>query len=179
MLTLFLYLYHINLIKMNYNSDFRKDLKEGQVIESLFLETLITHLLKRDNTDKKDYKYKWGNGKEGDLYIKFLKENKEVLFEVKDDKKGKNTGNIAIEFLSREKPSGIATTTSDYWVQKYEDSFYIVDVETLKQAIGERKYFNIVEGGDNNTSLLYLFKRDDYLDIVVEGMNKNNLSMIL
>lgn len=164
---------------MDYTSNFTQDLKEAQKTEDVFLKEFITYLLKRDKTTKGNYKYKKGNDKDGDIYIKFFKENKELLFEVKDDKRGKNTGNIVIEFQSRNKPSGIESTKSDYWVQKYKDTFYIVDVESLKDAIKEKKYFDIVEGGDNNTSLLYRFKRDDYVDIVVDAMDEGKYCMIL
>ncbi len=41
--------------------------------------------------------------------------------EVKTDRMTHKTGNVFIEYESRGKPSGIATTDADYWVYKIDE----------------------------------------------------------
>jgi hypothetical protein len=80
--------------------------------------------------------------------------------EVKSDTMAHITGNVFIEFESRGKPSGIATTDADYWVYKINEiNFAIIfDVIRLKEKL---RYFYInnmyiKNGGDNNTSKGFL-----------------------
>lgn len=87
-------------------------------------------------------------------------------FEVKTDRLSAKTGNIYIEYESRGKPSGIATTQADYWVYKVAEQKAIVikteDLKTLvKQLVDEGKARANVKGGDNNTSLGCLVKIKD------------------
>jgi hypothetical protein len=89
--------------------------------------------------------------------------------EVKCDTKAHSTGNIFIEFESRGKPSGIATTDADYWVYKIDEVGFaiIFEVEILKAKL--RKYYTdgmyLKKGGDNDTSkgflvpIIQLFKK--------------------
>lgn len=75
--------------------------------------------------------------------------------EVKDESSQcKRTGNVFIEFESRGKKSGIATTEADKWCFKVsKDCFLFVSVEQLKKIAREclkEKGFSV--GGDNNTS---------------------------
>ena len=54
--------------------------------------------------------------------------------EVKTDRMTHKTGNVFIEYESRGKPSGIATTDADYWVYKIDEVGFaiIFEVEILK-----------------------------------------------
>ena len=62
----------------------------------------------------------------------------------------KKTGNIAIEFESRGKPSGIAVTEAKWWVHVLAD-----EDDKLKKIA--RKYFSkAINGGDNDTSKFVL-----------------------
>ena len=61
-----------------------------------------------------DFRYDLEVGKEGERIIDSLFKDK--LLEVKRDSWVAKSGNIAIEYESRGKPSGIATTEADYWV---------------------------------------------------------------
>jgi len=103
---------------MNFNNDFRYDLKIGQKFETKLYELL---------------------GK---------------TIEVKRDFKCLETGNIFVEYESRNKPSGIATSISDYycyWLSEYH--FIMIEKEELKKLC--RKYIGTkrdVLGGDMNTS---------------------------
>jgi hypothetical protein len=64
------------------------------------------------------------------------------------------TGNIAIEFESYGKPSGINATESDYWFHRLavdDDVFctLVFDVPTLKKIVEKLDYHKVVKGGDN------------------------------
>tara|TARA_R100000781_G_C4029936_1_gene110261 strand:- start:99 stop:653 length:555 start_codon:yes stop_codon:yes gene_type:complete len=76
----------------------------------------------------------------------------------------KKTGNIAIELRSRNKPSGIQTTESDYWCHILtEDTIVkgivILPTNEMKQRIKEirgKGYGTLAKGGDDNTSVMFL-----------------------
>jgi hypothetical protein len=71
------------------------------------------------------------------------------------------TGNIAIEYESYGKPSGIAATEADYWFHNLcigNDTFatLVFDVPSLKRIIDNLDYKKTVSGGDHNASRMYL-----------------------
>lgn len=73
--------------------------------------------------------------------------------EVKSDKLAYKTGQFFVEYESRGKRSGIATTQADYYCFEVRGIFILVSVPTLK--IIARKYIGTerdVKGGDSNTS---------------------------
>lgn len=107
-----------------------------------------------------DFKYDLEIGKEGEQIVHELFKNKKV--EVKRDFWTGRTGNIAIEYSSRNKPSGIATTQADYWIfilaKEYEDKVMLV-VETQRLKEVARRYAkagSVKKMGDNNSSLAVL-----------------------
>jgi len=115
--------------KMNFNSDFRYDLKIGVEFETKLYELL---------------------GK---------------TIEVKRDFKALNTGNIFIEYQSRGKLSGIATTQAEYWCYWLSD-FHLILIETEELKKMCRIYLNTkrdVSGGDNNTSKGVLLPLTDFI----------------
>lgn len=103
---------------MEYNNDFKYDLKVGQAKEEE---------LGKIFNDKK--------------------------IEVKYDLKALDTENVYVEYFSRNKPSGISTSQSDYYCFAFGKSFHIIATNDLKVAC--RKYIGTQrdrKGGDNNTS---------------------------
>ena len=78
------------------------------------------------------------------------------LIEVKSDRLIHKTGNLFIEYKSRDKPSGLATTTANYWIYRMDmlDTAIILPTNLLKKVC--RVYYKNNEfkmkGGDNNTS---------------------------
>ena len=71
------------------------------------------------------------------------------------------TGNIAIEYESYGKPSGIEATEADYWFHNLcigDETFatLVFDVPSLKRIINNLDYKKSVSGGDNNASRMYL-----------------------
>ena len=71
------------------------------------------------------------------------------------------TGNIAIEYESYGKPSGIASTESDYWFHNLciEDEVYgtlVFKTDTLRKIVDSLDFIKTVSGGDHNASKMYL-----------------------
>ena len=90
-----------------------------------------------------------GNEVEGQLGV--ILNGKRI--EVKSDKLAHKTGQVFVEYESRGKRSGIATTQADYYCFEVKGIFILVSVPTLK--IIARKYIGTakdVRGGDSNTS---------------------------
>lgn len=114
-----------------------------------------------------DFKYDLEFGVlNGETWFHELVTNKKV--EVKSDRRTVETGNVYIEYWSRGKPSGIATTQADYYVYKIaEDTAFIISTEQLKkrlkQLVEDCKARKDVKGGDNNTSFGILCKLKDLL----------------
>jgi hypothetical protein len=104
------------------------------------------------------------NGKSHD--IEALLEGRKVLFEVKEDVRASDTGNVVIECESRGKPSGIRTTKADFWLFRIHKEDGSVDtlgfkVSTLKDMIRKRLWFNKRQMQHTDScNLLYFFKRD-------------------
>lgn len=171
---------------MNYSNNWKEDLKtKGLPAENEFLKDYIEYQIEQNGTSKSDYKYKRCDNKDGDIYVLHLKElvngkPLELLFEVKNDLKGDKTGNMSIEYMSRGKSSGIDVTKANYFVEKFKGTFYVIETESLRQAIKEKKYYRTnVRGGDLDTSISHLFKPEVIIDLIVDGMDKNNGSLIL
>ena len=81
--------------------------------------------------------------------IILLKGNK---IEVKTDLQATQTGNVFIEYKSRNKLSGISTTEAHYWAFVISNEQIII-IETNKlKILCKTKGLRRVDGGDNNTS---------------------------
>jgi hypothetical protein len=95
---------------------------------------------------------------------------KVIAFEIKEDMVVGFTGNVAVEFESRGKPSGIDHTLADFYIYVLHMKDCIVQyrmfsVKTLRKIIEEQKYFRIVIGGDEGSNTkMYLFKADVFLN---------------
>jgi hypothetical protein len=105
---------------------------------------------------KSDFDLDLATGVSGENSVKEMLLCEKV--EVKTDFMTKNTGNIAVEFESRGKPSGIAVTKADHWVFHIPNKCTII-VETMRLKELSRKYYKSKGyslGGDNMTSKLIL-----------------------
>lgn len=114
---------------------------------------------------RNDFKYDLKVGQLAEKTIGKLLMLDDSTIEVKLDLLTHKTGNIAIEFRSRGKKSGISTTKAKYWAfviamdNKQYEEFPIVVVTTdyLKEiARTHYKLGHITRGGDNNTSEMVL-----------------------
>ncbi len=99
--------------------------------------------------------------KEYDLKIN----SSQLCFEVKNDLMAHLTGNLAIEYESRGKASGIATTKAQYWIYKFNNQYYLVKSELLKKELLEDKnYFRMVTGGDpGSNTKMFLIKVTEFI----------------
>lgn len=98
--------------------------------------------------------------------------NGNKLIEVKTDRLAHKTGNIFIEYECRNKPSGLATTTANYWIYRLNeiDTAIIISVEKLKKLC-RYLYVNkmyLKNGGDNDLSKGFLIP----INILFDLLNK-------
>ena len=110
------------------------------------------------------------NRKKFDIDLKYGKVKEKIIADMLQDKKIEvksergmwlDTGNIAIEFESYGKPSGIASTESDYWFHNLcigDEVFatLVFDTRSLRRIIENLDYKKSVSGGDHNASRMYL-----------------------
>ena len=127
-----------------------------------------------------DFKYDLVLGQLGEGWVGKMLSNKTI--EVKFDFACYRTGNFYIEYSSRGKPSGIATTKADYWMLiastekgvelknqlrdiEKDDVLYsiMLPTEKLKEVCRTKYYRKDVGGGDSNTSTGILIKSKDLL----------------
>ena len=152
---------------MNIKNKFEKDKIQGD-----FYEKEALKYLKYDK-----YKITQGYFKEYDII--YWKDGINTKIEVKSDRLSSKTGNLCIEYNFKNKPSGILTTTSDYYFyfvlyckdnditkQIIRYDLYKIPVDDLKQIIKNCKSVNGGDGGYSKMYLLpirkckkYLFKR--------------------
>jgi len=110
------------------------------------------------------------NRKKFDIDLQYGKVREKNVASMLQDKKievkserdmWQRTGNIAIEYQSYGKPSGITATTSDYWFHNLcigEETFATLVFKTdgLRKIIKNLDKKKSVSGGDNNASRMYL-----------------------
>tara|TARA_E500000318_G_scaffold59955_1_gene55644 strand:- start:2362 stop:2811 length:450 start_codon:yes stop_codon:yes gene_type:complete len=108
--------------------------------------------------------------KKFDLDLQYGKVREKLIADMLQDKKIEvkserdmwaRTGNIAIEYQSYGKPSGIAATEADYWFHNLciGDGIFatlVFPVESLKRIIDNLDFKKSVKGGDNYASQMYL-----------------------
>tara|TARA_R100000664_G_C2690478_1_gene94804 strand:+ start:203 stop:550 length:348 start_codon:yes stop_codon:yes gene_type:complete len=99
-----------------------------------------------------DFRYDLQLGQLGEKYLNDILSYKKI--EVKTDLQYKDTGNIYIEYESRKKPSGIATTQSEWYaIVLSKEKIILITTDKLKDLC--RKYIGTEydkRGGDKNTS---------------------------
>jgi hypothetical protein len=96
-------------------------------------------------------------------------QNKKIEVKTERDK-WKSTGNIVIEFESRGRPSGIASTEADYWFHNLAIGNDIImtlvfPVSNLRSYI-TKNMPKMIRGGDDNTSRMYLISLTDLVKII-------------
>jgi hypothetical protein len=99
-----------------------------------------------------DFSHDLELGKKGEnllAKILLLKGNK---IEVKTDLQATQTGNVFIEYQSRDRLSGLSTSKADYWAFLISnEQIIIIETNKLKELC-KTKGLRRVDGGDNNTS---------------------------
>ena len=131
---------------------FQESLTSGQKSENLVLDII-----------KKKYPkafLKEGYHKEYDIMIPEI--NKTV--KVKKDFKSQYTGNVVIEVEMNNRPSGLETSTADWWVFHLNDIELVwIKLNRLKELVKSEDY-NLVEfigKGDTISKQAYLVKKKD------------------
>lgn len=120
--------------------NFHDDLQDGQRAEQEVIDLLLRHF-----PEITDIEQSAGRGYD----IRGMYRGRSVTFEVKYDIAVERTGNVAIEYESRGKATGIAITEADYWVYKFLGEFFVYRTVSLKKKIFEEKaYDRKASGGD-------------------------------
>ncbi len=134
--------------------NFNKDLIDGKAAELEVAQRLIARL----NLAEDDIEHSSSKGYD----LKII--SKGWTFEVKNDLMAERTGNVAIEFESRGKPTALSATTAEFWVYKFAGSFFAFKTETLKRKLFEEKqFFREVVGGDaGSNTKMFLVKVSDF-----------------
>ena len=110
--------------------------------------------------DRKKFDIDLEYGKVREQQVADMLQDKKI--EVKSERDvWQKTGNIAIEYESYGKPSGINATESDYWFHNLcigSETFatIVFDTASLKRIINNLDSKRSVSGGDNNASRMYL-----------------------
>ena len=110
--------------------------------------------------DRKKFDIDLKYGKVREKKIAEMFQNKKI--EVKSERDiWQTSGNIAVEYESYGKPSGINATTSDYWFHNLciEDEVYatlVFKTDTLRKIVEQTENKKTVSGGDHNASKMYL-----------------------
>lgn len=131
--------------------EFQEDLKNAQMTEHL-----IFSWLKENKYNPKEF---------NDDYRYDIICDNGMKFEVKEDFFNWKTHNIAFEFESRGKKSGIMTSHADYYIycchnekQTYLKC-YMIEHKKIINAVNNNIYKRIVSGGDAGSyTMIYLFK---------------------
>lgn len=97
-----------------------------------------------------DFKYDLDTGIIGEKHLALILSNKKI--EVKTDFLAKKTGNLFVEFKSRNELSGISTTQSDYWCFIISNEQLILIKTDKLKLLCKNPNLKIVKGGDSNTS---------------------------
>ena len=138
----------------NYN--FRKDLKIGQKGEEVvktFLESKGASFVNFNDNNQYD--------------LKMMLNEEEITYEIKTDvfcSPEYDTGNLFIEFFSRDKESGISTSKAKWFVNYYKflNEMWFIKTEDLRQLIIKNN-FKVKVGGDVGSQTHgYLIPRNEF-----------------
>lgn len=100
--------------------------------------------------------------------IKCEKDDEIITLEVKEDFQCQQYNNIAVEFSSRDKPSGIEVTKAEYFVYvihtKSGIKYLLFKTDKLKKMISDKRYSRIASGKDTdgNFNKFYLFPYEKF-----------------
>lgn len=95
-----------------------------------------------------------------------------LTLEIKSDYIVQQSGNVAIEYECRGKPSGISTTKAAYWWIFFSGKWYfdevsiIIETERLRGLA--RHYYKegcTADGGDDNAAKMVLIPKEALLDL--------------
>jgi len=139
--------------------NFKRDVKLGKEAEEDVARLLQKHFNWVLHEYNRDIRY--------DLKFVNTKTKRSVFVEVKVDFMSQHTGNVAIEFECRGKPSGINKTTAQYWVYKIvygnENKYVFITTTAIKKLIECGQFLRVVTGGDYKSyTKMYLFSLEKF-----------------
>jgi len=116
--------------------------------------------------------------KKFDLDLEYGEVRESMVAEMLQDKKVEvksergmwtDTGNIAIEYMSYGKPSGLSATEADYWFHNLciDDDVYatlVFKTDNLKKIIKLMDNPRQIAGGDHNASKMFLLNIQSLFD---------------
>ena len=149
------------------NNNFEDDLEDGQMGERAVRHFVETQWNKKFITygDTSAFDIMFQNNRQNPVFF----EVKTDMFEKDWDKGG--TGNMAIEYKCRGKPSGIRTTKAGWFAYYFpnirKNHLWIIRMDKLKELIKENK-FSTVDAGEpdektgKKVSRCYLIPRFDF-----------------
>ena len=156
---------------------FRKDIIEGEAGEDYIIDFLTKGwkgtLLEKKKDDTWDFKIDFENSgvqtfeSKTDVYcIPPSEVNGKVI-------KGRDTGNIFIEFSCRGKDSGIKVTEADWFVYyfKFLGELWMIKVQDLKKLIDENNFRVGVGGDTGSNSSGYLIPKNKFRDKFLVRIN--------
>jgi len=140
--------------------DFKKDLeksfKDFNILREFLTLKGATEIV--ENHDKKHD-------------LSFSINGKTYTMEIKQDFMFEKTGNVAIEFKSRGKLSGVSSSTANFWCYILKDKLYISPLVNVREKLNKylfSKEIRVVSGGDNRSSQLLLIPLDKFYKIFKE-----------
>ena len=117
-----------------------------------------------------DFSHDLEVGKLGEKALAKILENSKI--EVKTDLQASKTGNVFVEYESRNKPSGLATSQADFWcfvISRHQ--LALVSAQRIK-ALARKHWSRQTVGGDSNTSKGVLVPVNDLIS--TEGVKSDS-----
>ena len=130
--------------------DFRQDIETGEQGEA-YIRAFLERL-----------EYTFVNECKNNAYdLKMSYKGKEYTYEIKTDTYARDTGNMAIEFESRGKASGISVTQADYFTYFFPKlgEIWNIKVSDLRQLILDTKPYETIGGDKGSNTKMYLIRK--------------------
>lgn len=128
-----------------------------------------------DNGEKAVAKYCESNGFEAtripgdsnyDIQVRHPSTGQQWRVEVKNDQKALETGNVAIEVSHRGKPSGINTTSADWFINIVGNTAYVAKMDELhKHIVGRQHHDHLTAMGDDKLARGYCIPISEYREL--------------
>ena len=141
---------------------FVNDLSFGKQYETKFINYLAF--------DEYDEIEVCPNSRFADWDIRIKKGDKYTSYEIKADKRSASTGNLCIEYECSGSPSGLSTTTADYYgyfVVGAKEDCYLIPTSILREACSSPNVRKC-SCGDGYRARAYLLPVRDYMQYKIE-----------
>lgn len=157
--------------------NFARDLENAKLTEKEVSNLLFKHLGRNPSNTIIVFPPK-GKFQAYDVKFRNTDTKEEITFEIKEDFYCSRSGNVAFEYESRGKPSGLVTSTADYIVYKVhtkDDVLYLLfKADKLKEFLSRLslKEARFVTGGDKGSNTRMLLIPLDKVRTIAEEFGK-------